>query len=350
MAENQEEIQSKKRKSRKVVKGSKRVKETESDKVSATGILKSHSIIKEVDESVASKATRLECEVENQNRVTETESDKVTATGSLLSTSLESKVENTSEKSILHPKLKEIEKLQIAVESVKEEEVREKIIVIDGIETPELYKNSTNILKEFNNYCPGIKATAAFSLARGGVTIYLKSASERDKALEQLSVESFGGGFKRILAPKKSYSLFLRRVDTSIQEETLLNTIKGISSEVYTIKRLKNRSTGKPRQLVKLTCSETAAKEIITSEVFVKGIKILIEKQRNFQIIRCYSCQAYGHIAKNCRRKVACETCAQESCETPCKNPPKCANCNNNHPAFSIHCPIYIQKYEDLSK
>ena len=43
---------------------------------------------------------------------------------------------------------------------------------------------------------------------------------------------------KEYLLQKKSYSLFLKRVDTSVQEETLLNTIKGISSEVYTIKRL----------------------------------------------------------------------------------------------------------------
>ena len=41
-----------------------------------------------------------------------------------------------------------------------------------------------------------------------------------------------------------------------------------------------------------------AAQIIIISEIFVKGTKILIEKQRNFKIICCYSCQAYGYIVK----------------------------------------------------
>ena len=239
----------------------------------------------------------------------------------------------------------------VEVEKVESEEcAREKIIVIDGIANPDLYKNSKAILKEFNSFCPKINTTSAFSLARGGVTIYFQSKSDRDKALQKLPVESFGGGFKRSLNPKKTQTLYLRGIDTRIQIDDLLCTVKEISSEVYLINRLKSRFTGKPRQLVKLKCSEEAAKKILAAVIFVKGTQIQIEKQRNPQIIRCYSCQTYGHIAKNCRKEAVCENCSQQACESPCPNPPRCANCNNSHPAFDTDCPVYVKKYEDLAE
>ena len=79
------------------------------DTVTATGSLKSDSIIEEVEELVVSKAT-----------------------------SLESKVENHSKKKIEDPEFKGIKKFPVVVEREKEEEARETILVFDGIETPEL--------------------------------------------------------------------------------------------------------------------------------------------------------------------------------------------------------------------
>lgn len=79
------------------------------DTVTATGSLKSDSIIEEVEELVVSKAT-----------------------------SLESKVENHSKKKIEDPEFKDIKKFPVVVEREKEEEARETILVFDGIETPEL--------------------------------------------------------------------------------------------------------------------------------------------------------------------------------------------------------------------
>ena len=70
--------------------------------------------------------------------------------------------------------------------------VREKIIVIDRIDKPSSF-NSQVILK-FNRFCPKIKVIAAFSLAKGGISIYLLSVEDRNKALELLPPESFGDG------------------------------------------------------------------------------------------------------------------------------------------------------------
>ena len=116
------------------------------------------------------------------------------------------------------------------------------------------------------------------------------------------------------------------------------------------MKRLTNEFKGKPRQLTRLTCSEGAAEKILASEIIIKGTQIQTEKQRNLQIIRCYKCQTYGHIAKNCRKQAVCENCSEQACESPCSNPPRCTNCSNEHPAFDTNCPVYVKKYEDLAK
>ena len=142
--------------------------------------------------------------------------------------------------------------------------------------------------------------------------------------------------------PKKPQYVYLRGVDTCILINDLLNKVKEISSEVYFMKRLTNKFTGKPRQLIRLTCSEGAAEKILASEIIIKGTQIQTEKQRILQIIRCYKCQTYGHIAKNCRKQAVCENCSEQACESPCSNPPRCTNCSNEHPAFDTNCPVYI--------
>ena len=54
----------------------------------------------------------------------------------------------------------------------------------------------------------------------------------------------------------------------------------------------------------KLMCPKFLGSKFKCAELFaIKGSKIQIEKQSNIQIIRCYSYQTYGHIAKNSEDK-----------------------------------------------
>ena len=243
-----------------------------------------------------------------------------------------------------------ISRSKVDLDKEEEKAAREKIIVIDGIDKPSSFKNSQVILKEFNRFCPKIKVIAAFSLAKGGISIYLPSVEDRDKALELLSPESFGGGNKKSLTNLKDSVIYLRGLDTSIKEDVIQSSLEKISKEIKSVRRLRNSTTGKPRQLVKVTCSQAASSRIIESIILAEGYKVKVEQQRNHQVIRCYSCQAYGHIAKNCCRKPACENCSQEDCIKPCKNVPKCVNCDSDHPASYNKCPTYIKQNENIAE
>ena len=59
--------------------------------------------------------------------------------------------------------------------------------------------------------------------------------------------------------------------------------------------------------------------------------------------LRCYHYQGFGHHEDNCMKKPVCGNCGGEkhcSDDRNCKEPSKCANCNDPHPVFSPNCPI----------
>jgi hypothetical protein len=57
--------------------------------------------------------------------------------------------------------------------------------------------------------------------------------------------------------------------------------------------------------------------------------------------LRCYRCQAYGHVAAVCRREVPrCETCAEWHETKECVALGKCVNCRCAHGAGDQKCPV----------
>lgn len=61
-----------------------------------------------------------------------------------------------------------------------------------------------------------------------------------------------------------------------------------------------------------------------------------------FRITQCFKCQAYGHIATNCRKADTCGHCALSHRTQACtrSGEPKCANCNRRHAAWSGECSV----------
>ena len=82
------------------------------------------------------------------------------------------------------------------------------------------------------------------------------------------------------------------------------------------------------------------------------------------QVIRCYNCQGYKHTVKNCKNDSRCQRCGETyegghdykkckaeecvctHCYIACKHPPKCVNCDGDHPSGSKECPEQILRKE----
>ena len=237
----------------------------------------------------------------------------------------------------------------------EEQEARKKILIIDNISQPSLFSDSRKIIQEFRKYCKAekkedkIKVCAAFGLARGGVSIYFEKSEDRDKALSKLPKESFGGGIKKILSPIKKRSIYLKQIDTAVKETIIAESIERATGEKVECVRLLSRTTGKPRKVVRVSCRSEAADKILESQIFVGESKIIAEPPRYQNIIRCYKCQKFGHIAINCTREASCRLCSKAFCDSSSCNERVCTNCGGGHPASDTKCPVFIKQNENIT-
>ena len=61
--------------------------------------------------------------------------------------------------------------------------------------------------------------------------------------------------------------------------------------------------------------------------------------------VRCYHCQAYGHIAADCSQEPVCPTCSGDhEPDYDCQQEPKCPACQGNHTAFDPACPVWLEE------
>ena len=64
--------------------------------------------------------------------------------------------------------------------------------------------------------------------------------------------------------------------------------------------------------------------------------------------LRCFKCQKFGHYKEIYRGRQVCDKCSKrdpDHMENECKKI-KCANCHEEHPAFSRSCAIYKKEKE----
>ena len=66
---------------------------------------------------------------------------------------------------------------------------------------------------------------------------------------------------------------------------------------------------------------------------------------------RCFKCQKFGHIAKNCFNILTCPLCSKNHHKFECTETIlKCANCDLSHAAYSKECEVLITKQKELTK
>ena len=73
-----------------------------------------------------------------------------------------------------------------------------------------------------------------------------------------------------------------------------------------------------------------------------------------YQITQCFNCQGFGHRAAQCLGKLTCAKCSHghktKECTNDIDTTYKCANCGNDHPAWSHECEHRAEESERLDE
>ena len=121
--------------------------------------------------------------------------------------------------------------------------------------------------------------------------------------------------------------------------------------ECFECKRIINSYTQRPTRTIKVVINENQEEIIQGIQLQVGGQVCPLERKNHNPVNRCYVCQQFGHIAKNCRAESKCVVCAgNHKSDFSCTAPAKCGNCEGAHPASDIKCPTYIKYHESLTK
>ena len=238
-----------------------------------------------------------------------------------------------------------------AMKKMKEERMdRTAVITKPEMKT----NNSWELRKEFNKYFPETALKAAIPTATGSVRLEFDSKESRDEVISVWKDTMFGGN-KGIKAPTLKPTVgIIKGVNINESIEDIVEEIQASYPDT-TVDFFKRdmKITGTIKLIFRDHESFNKARN--DGGITICGIKYLME-QFVFKprVIRCFKCQAYGHISKNCRAKQSiCGKCCKvghesQDCEVTLTNGPVCIHCKGPHFTGSKFCSEFKRVEEKI--
>ena len=134
-------------------------------------------------------------------------------------------------------------------------------------------------------------------------------------------------------------------IKTELESQSI-NCVK-----VIPLRKKENAPTGSPIYLVDFP-NNTDLKAVRNIR-YIGYIRVHWERYRNRRkATQCHRCQQFGHGTAYCKNAPQCVKCDQPHLTQDClkkrEEPPKCVNCEGNHPANYSKCPAYLNHLERI--
>jgi hypothetical protein len=191
----------------------------------------------------------------------------------------------------------------------------------------------------------GINVRRVRKTARGAM-VEMES-EEQVKKVEQC-VELRNKGLLVERMKKKNPRVMIYDIDDDVPEdEMIVNiyeqnlsgsevTFDTMKEEFKCVHKFKHREDQTKKHWV-VECSARVRNELRKKERLYVGRQCCRIKDYN-PLVRCYNCQAFGHVSKFCKNKVVCPHCSGEHERSRCENKEK--------PGICVNCKFARRPYE----
>lgn len=141
-----------------------------------------------------------------------------------------------------------------------------------------------------------------------------------------------------------TYSCVITRVPLNFSEDDVTECLLENGIIAKKLWRITSRATNKITTLVRVVSEDARAIDYMIAKgvhMFMSHFKCEPSNAPAPRPLQCGRCYDFGHAASECREAPICPHCGKTGCRRDCdkQSPPKCTNCNGEHPAYSYKCP-----------
>jgi len=231
------------------------------------------------------------------------------------------------------------------------------IVILDGLKSPNKYRDSRAILEELRSVKPDLHISSAYLLPAGGIALHCNSLADTEIALADWPTTAFEGSKLHPHPPSsagKRTSVIARNIPRNISDSDIATAVTDQIKKTVTVRRFYNRRTNQPMPIVEINYNHSGidtASSILISEGLKVGAKVLpCEEKRITRVIRCYRCQHFGHTAATCENNdKICVDCSLPLTDKHQCTSRLCVNCKGHHSSDSKHCPAYKLTYNTIT-
>ncbi len=189
--------------------------------------------------------------------------------------------------------------------------------------------------------------------ARATGKTYIITTTDQELANQLRTMTQLEGKavtLEELLPEDKQCTYVVTRVPLDIPNEAIMARIAS-ATEVERLMILDRETRKKcPSNSVKVR-----AKGEIPTEIRLGALGKFLTRPYIPDPTRCYKCQNYGHMQKDCHRGIRCALCSLNHSTEECRKKlekneevtKKCANCGGKHASGAMSCPVRRKKAQE---
>ena len=215
-------------------------------------------------------------------------------------------------------------------------------------------RNSKDVRRVVSNAYKNAAITGAFTTVKGSILLEFADKQTADTVKESWNPDLFGGNKGVVnLKPAKPAGLIKYVYQNNISEDELIEAAQSSypNTDIELFKNKDKKFTG----TIKVSFNSSEDLEAaLNNTVSINNHRYIMEKyEQRPQIVRCFNCQKFAHIARVCLHEGSiCGKCSSKEHSTKeCMVAPKdykCFHCGGNHETGNRKCEVIRLKTEEL--